>query len=177
MADLRERLFEKGWSEEEVNKALEIIQSEEKIKKHAKFRQQISPILYWSVLLVAVIVNLFASVVLIPFLITIKDKFILFFMIGVIGIVFGLFFNLLFKELEILDYKHYVIAGIFIPVFALINVYIVVNISNTLDKVLNLSIQQDPIKVSFIYVAAFVLPYALVSIYNFFASRQSGQTS
>src|SRR3989338_6464051 len=172
MPDLRERLIEKGRSEEEIEKALSIMHSEEKIKKHIKFKQQINPLIYWSVLLVAIIVNLLASVVLIPFLITVKDLFILFFMIGIIGLVFGLFFNLLLRELETLDYKHHIVAWVFIPLFALLNIYIVTSIANQLDRILNLPIQQDPLFVGFIYVAAFILPYASVSIYQFFGRRE-----
>ena len=65
-ATLQQRLKEKGWSDEEVANALNIIYSPEKQEKHATFTQFSSPLVYWSLLVVAIIGNFIASVVLIP---------------------------------------------------------------------------------------------------------------
>ncbi|MCX6706618.1 MAG: hypothetical protein NT001_00565, partial [Candidatus Woesearchaeota archaeon] len=61
-------------------------------------------------------------------------------------------------------------AAIFIPAIALINVFVMVTISNNLSARLGL-VQENPIIMSLIYVAAFLLPY-IVSEFREAASRK-----
>ena len=65
---LRHRLLEKGWSEQEIEKTMSLMYSEEKREKQAGFVKATHPIIYWVGLVVAIIGNLLLSVTLIPFL-------------------------------------------------------------------------------------------------------------
>jgi hypothetical protein len=164
-ATLQQKLKEKGWSDDEVDNALNIIYSPEKQEKHAVFTEFSSPLVYWSLLIVAIIGNFIASVVLIPIMLFLT-RFQLYAVIFLLAISFGAFFNLLLKDIEHVDYKHHIMGGVFIPAIAFINVYVIVNLANTLnDNVFsalfsgNGIIHQSPILITIIYVIGFIIPY------------------
>ncbi len=98
-ATLEQRLREKGWSDQEIAKALNIIYSPEKKEKHLIFTQFSSPLIYWSLLVVAIIGNFIASVVLIPIMFFFSETQ-LYAVIFILAISFGAFFNLLLKDIE-----------------------------------------------------------------------------
>ncbi|MBW2999066.1 chloride channel protein [Candidatus Woesearchaeota archaeon] len=168
---LQEKLLEKGWHEEEVAEAVKILGSEEAKKKNIIFYQQMSPITYWTMLIVAIIGNLIISMVLIPFLIVLPN-FKLYVIIGVIGFAFGALFNLLLRSIENIDYKHHIVAGIFIPAIAVVNIYVITTLANSLSFSIEKGLirttlfHQNPILVSLIYVGAFVLPYVIFEIFG-----------
>ncbi len=162
---LRERLLAKGWSEEEVNKAVSIMNSENAHIHHAKFVRHYSPVVYWMALIISIIGNLIISVMLIPVFLAFTEIKTLIVVVGVIALAFGGFFTFLLHELEHINQKHHVMAGIIIPVIAVINIYVIVNLSNALDtNVLQLGVQQNPLLMALIYVIGFVLPYVIYKI-------------
>lgn len=160
IAELKERLREKGWSLEEINNALDIINSEEKKKKHFVFKQSSNRVLYWMSILVLITINILVSAVLIPFLVVLKG-FALYLIIILIALVFGLVFNFLISDIEYLEKKHHVFAAILIPLIAVINLFLIVNVSNKLSSIFKINIQTNPITISIIYVIVFLLPYLL----------------
>lgn len=156
---LQEKLSEKGWTKEEIEKATQILSSPDK-KGRVIFTKKMNPILYWMTLIVAIIGNMIISVILIPLLIAIESAVALYSIIALLGLAFGFLFNVLLIDIEQIDPKHHVIAGIFIPVIALINIFIVVNITNIIDQaIFGTQIQQNAFIIGIIYVAAFIGPY------------------
>jgi hypothetical protein len=152
------RLKEKGWAEEDIGKAEAII---EKRRREDKSRTYISMnrVLYWSAIVVIVLGNFIISMFLIPFLLVLK-RFSLDIIIVAIAFAFGLLFNLLITDIEHVEKKHHLFALIIIPLIALINFVMMVNISNALGESMNLPIsRQNPYFISLLYVIAFVLPY------------------
>ena len=154
---LKESLLEKGWKKEEVEKALKTMYTEEPKKK--EFPEHANKILYWSTLILAIIGNFIISLVLVPFLL-VMPSIALYFIIAIIGLTFGSLFNMLVRDLEAIDPRHHVIAGVFLPSFSLINIITVVNFANKFNSALNISpFFQNPIIVSAVYVICFMLPY------------------
>jgi hypothetical protein len=159
MNDLTQRLKQKGWTDEDIYKAIAIIErGKQKKPKKSKF---FDSLMYWLVLFVALIGNFIISIILIPFLVAMQGVS-LYTIIIVIGFAFGAFFDLLIRDIEKIQNKDIIIAGIFLPLLALINVILMVNFSNNLQKAMGLTnIQHNPMIVSIVYVITFVLPYII----------------
>jgi hypothetical protein len=159
MSNLKDRLKQKGWSEEDIYKAITIIESG-KTKKSKKLLF-LDSLVYWLVLIVALIGNFVISIILIPFMLVIEG-FRLFSIIVIIAFVFGAFFDLLIRDIENIQNKDVIIAGLFLPLLALINVGFMVEFANYLQENLVLGgIHHNPIIISIVYVIAFVLPYGI----------------
>lgn len=169
---LQEKLSEKGWSKEEIEKATSIMEASPE-KGRVMFTRQMNPILYWMTLIVAIIGNLIISVVLIPFLIAVESVIALYSIIALLGLAFGFLFNVLLTDIEHIDPKHHVIAGIFIPAIALINIFIVVNITNTIDQIIfGTNIHGNVFVIGFVYVMAFMGPYMAAKFSDVLETRK-----
>lgn len=159
MPGLTENLKKKGWSEEEIKK-VSIILGESHEKKSSTILI-IDKIVYWAGLLLAIIGNFIISVLLIPFLILLKS-FYLYIALLFLGVVFGWVFNILIKDIEAIKSGQHIIAWIFIPAIAIVNVYFMTNLSNYIATLMEIpsGIHKAPL-VSFVYVFSFMFPYAL----------------
>lgn len=170
MDSLRDRLSKKGWSEKEISKAMIILDSAQE-KKSAKTKF-LDELLVWVSLFVAVAGNFILSVVIVPFLI-IMSGVSLYAAIFCFGAAFGMLFTIILRNMERLEAKMHVIAGLFIPVIGLINMYIIARMSNKLIAILQLkTVEHDAVLVSMVYIFAFILPYLLLHYAGEF-SRQS----
>lgn len=158
MRNLIKRLEKRGWNKKEISKAVGIIQNAKQNK--SKDISFIEKRIYWILLVVIIVANFAISVALIPILITLKGM-LLYFVLGLLGIIFGLLFELVIRSIEHLEKKHHVFLAILIPLIALTNILIVLNISNKLAFTLGLKNIQNSIMIVFIYSASFVLPYII----------------
>ena len=158
MENLVNRLEKRGWGKKEIIKTLEIIRSAKLNKgKETIFLEKR---IYWILLVITIVANFAISVALMPILMSLKGMF-LYFIIIVLGIVFGLLFELVIRSIEHLEKRHHQLLVIFIPLIALANIWIISNISNNLAKTLNLTNMHNPIIISIIYAVSFVLPYII----------------
>jgi len=155
-------LLEKGFSKKEAQKTVDIIKkAKEKKSQKIKF---LDSIIYWILLIVAIIGNMVISIILIPFLLAFK-KIPLYFTIIILAAMFGLLFDQLIKDIENLENKHQVIAWVFIPALAVINTYYMTSFTNHLTETFKLPISfHSPLLISIIYVAAFISPYIISNI-------------
>lgn len=167
-----ERMREKGWTEEEIKHAMEIMYSEDKKGRPIILQKNMNPILYWLSLIIAIIGNLFISVILIPFLIVLSSYH-LYFVIAVLAVTFGTIFNFLINAIEHIEPAHHIIAWAFIPAIAVINIFIIVNVANELGSVFQSPIHQNPVLVSIIYVAAFMLPFGVTKLFEYIRKPKS----
>lgn len=155
-------LLKKGFSKKDARKTVEIIQKAKK-RKSPKVRF-LDAVVYWALLIVAIIGNVVISIILIPFLLSFK-KVPLYSVIFILALMFGSLFDQLIREIENLEHKHQIIAWVFIPVLALINVYYMVSFTNHLTEVLGLPVSlNSPLLVSILYVVAFMFPYIIREI-------------
>lgn len=160
---LRHRLLEKGWSEQEIQKTMDLMYSEEKREKQIGFVNATHPIIYWVGLVVAIIGNLLLAVTLIPFLM-ILNSLQLYIILGIVGFVFGGLFNVILKDIEHVDQTHHVVAGIFIPAIALITVYIMTTVANRFNEIINNPNPHNAILLSVIYLVCFSAPYFIYKL-------------
>lgn len=161
MEKLKERLKEKGWTKQEIDKTIRIVK-EAKEKKHPAIKL-LDKTVYWIALLTAIIGNIIISISLIPSLMTLKS-FPLFLVIIVLGISFGMLFELLIRSIEHLEMKHHIFLSIIIPIIAIINVFIITTVSNDLEKFFNINNPQNPILVGIVYAVAFIFPFLFYKI-------------
>jgi hypothetical protein len=162
MQSLREKLYEKGWDKEEIEKTVKIF--EEGRNKKSKTILFIDWIAYWSALIIAIIGNMVLSVLLIPFLLVASSSF-LYPALAIIGIAFGFVFNIILKDIEQIEKTKHIIIGMFLPALALINVYIITQLSNHLAYLMKLPYGvHKPVIVSIVYSVSFVIPYVITQL-------------
>lgn len=161
-----EKMREKGWSEEDIKHAMEIMYSKEKEGKNVIYTKNMNPIIYWLSLVIAIVGNFFISIILIPFLLVLSS-YQLYFVIVVLAVTFGTTFNFLINAIEHIEPTHHIIAGVFIPAIAVITVFVIVNVSNRLSIVFQSPIHQNPVLVSVLYVIAFILPFGITRILSY----------
>ena len=159
MKNIKGYLVEKGWSKKDINKTVRIIEKAKK-NKHPKIKI-LDKFVYWFSLLIAIIGNIIISISLIPVLIALKN-FQLYFVIAILGLAFGLLFELLIRSIENLEIKHHLFLGILIPIIAVMNFII---ISNNIKKLIGIESPQNPIIVGATYSIAFILPYIIYQIF------------
>lgn len=152
---------DKKWTDEHIKKTLDIIKKAK--EKKSKGIQFLDKAVCWFVLFVAIIGNLILSIFLVPFMLVLKN-YILYIIIFMLAFIFGLFFDLLLREIEQLDQPHHIIAGLFIPALAIINVFYMANFANYLTETVNLNNIHNPFLIGFVYTIAFIAPYLFYKI-------------
>lgn len=113
---------------------------------------------YWIGLLIAVAGNFIISIVLLPFLVIMKESY-LYVSLALLGLAFGALLHILLREIEHLQHKHHIIAEMFIPSIALLNVYIVTKLANRISATMQLQTAHEPGIVALVYVIAFFSPH------------------
>lgn len=159
---LHERLREKGWSEQEIAKTMTLMQTPEKVEKHVSLERTMNFGMYWMFLIMLTIINFFVSITLIPFLLILKVTQ-LFSMVAVLGIGFGMLFNVLIWDIEHLETRHHVGAALFLPILAIVSITLIVTAANTMAEGIIGGVHQNAVLIAGIYVLSFLLPY-LVSV-------------
>ena len=158
MRNLVERLEKRGWSKKDIIKTVGIIRNAKKNKpSDIRFLEKR---IYWILLFVIIAANFAISIALIPVLVALKGMF-LYFIIIIIGMVFGLLFELVIRSIDHLEKKHHLILAILIPLIAIVNIFVMSNISNYFIKILSLTNLHNSAVIAVVYSASFVLPYII----------------
>lgn len=158
MHNLIKRLKKRGWNKKEITKAVKIIKNAKQNKPtDIKF---IHKRVYWILLVIIAVANFAISVALLPLLVALEGMF-LYFMLIILGITFGLLFEIVIRSIEHLEKKHHIFLAILIPVAALVNIFIVSRISNNLARMLNLATLHNPLFIALVYAISFVMPYII----------------
>ena len=153
-------MIDKKWTPGEVDKAVKIIRNAE--SKKSNVVKILDKSVYWIVLLIVVLGNVAVSVMLIPVLLVLRS-FMLYFVIAVLGVSFGLLFEILIRDIENLEKRHHFIISSVIPITALVSMGVITTITNKLEITLKLNNDQHSLLlVGGVYAIAFMLPY----IYN-----------
>ncbi len=150
--------LKKKWSEKELSRAKDIIESRH-LKDKSRSLVHMNRVIYWTVLIVIVIGNFIVSMALIPFLL-LMDTITLNIVIILIGLAMGLLFNLLINDIEHVDEKHHYIAAVLLPGLAIINFLLMMEISEYIGSRLELPVvRESALLIGLLYAAAFLLPY------------------
>ena len=156
MENLRKRLEKRGWKKHEIEKAIGIITKAKQNKTEENLF--LGKRIFWILLIVVAVANFAVSIALVPLLMTLKGAG-LYFVMVVLGIIFGLAFELAIRTIEHLEYRHHLFLAIFIPLVALINAFIIARLSNDLAARLSLQNSHSPLLIGLVYAASFVMPY------------------
>ncbi len=155
---MHERLKEKGWTQAEIEKTTQKMENLALQQKHVGIKEEIHKAIYWLILLVLMIGNFFVSLILVPFMLVLKPTQVELIVV-VFGVVIGAIFSHLIWSIEHIEPAHHLVAAIFLPVVAVINVFIMAEISNSFASRLGLAGHENPYLVSVLYAAAFLVPY------------------
>ena len=171
MPSIKDSLKTKGWADEDIEKTSLIIS--EAHGKKSKSILLLDKIVYWAGLFLAIAGNFVISVLLIPFLILMKG-FYLYIALLFLGVVFGWVFSIILKDIEDIQTGQHIIGWIFIPAIAVINVYVMTNLSNHIARLMEIeSGIHAASTVSIVYVFAFMFPYLLGKVLPDRAKKQS----
>jgi hypothetical protein len=141
------------WADEEIKKSEGILR---RVHVHEPF---FSKIVFWSAILVIVVGNLMMSIALIPFL-AVLNRWFLDIIILVLGLVMGFLFNFLITNIGHLDRHHHILAGIILPIIAVVNVVFIVLIGNRMIEAIEIvNVRHNPWIIGVLYGAAFIFPY------------------
>lgn len=139
--------------------------SEKKETKYIHFYKSGSRIIYWMTLLVLTVCNFLVTLALIPFILFL-DPLQIYFTVGLLGLVFGLLFNMLVRDIEHLRVHHHMLAIIFIPIMALINFYVISSIVTRITEPLGLTKSVNPLLLGLVYAVIFLLPYITNAVFS-----------
>ncbi len=131
------------------------------MSKNYKDTKSWDKVVYWSMLVLAIVGNLVVTIVLIP-LIAVLSQWGLLLVLAVIAITFGALFAGLLRDIESLNTNSYVIGEIFLPIQALINVYFITMLANEVSSSFQLTNWNNPLVIGIVYTCGFVSPYIFV---------------
>lgn len=155
--DLRKFLHAKGWSEDEIEKTILILE-EAPYHKHA-WIMRFDKLVYWVSLLLGLLGNFVMAVILIPFFL-VASTFWLFVMVFLFAFCFGLLFTAILEHIEILQPRHHALNWVVLPVFSFVTVFLIAYLTYYIDTLLNLDFAlQNYWIVALTYTIAFMLPY------------------
>jgi hypothetical protein len=157
---LKDRLREKGWQDIDIAKAENIMAGA--AQKSGSGR--IDLFVYWTALIISIVLNIVVSGIILPLMFMIHGLALIGLVLA-IALFFGWIFYILVKDIENMEAHHYIIAGIFIPAVALVNVFVIVNIGNriiqlNIPQLLNIPLS-NPLQLSVVYAMGFTVPYLL----------------
>lgn len=153
---LRMNLENKGWQPHHIERAVAVLQSSASVKPEGV--RMLDALIYWIALALAILGNFSLSIALIPVLLAFND-IALFVSTAIAAVLFGTVLDFILKEIEHLRKSHLIIPELFIPTIALINVYIITNLSNDVAVLLKLPTTHNPVTVSLIYMFCFIIPH------------------
>lgn len=160
------RKSKKEKKKKEIEHKIKVIREERKKKKKKRGKTIIflDKIVYWIALFIAIMGNMLIAISLIPFLLTLNEV-LLYVVIAIMGLAFGLFFEILVRDIENMEKKHHIIISVLIPSVAVISFFVITIVANNLKTLLGLGvITHKPLMVGTAYTIAFILPYVVYQL-------------
>ena len=128
----------------------------EKVERETEHRMD--KFLYGTSLLILILCNFFGVLLLLPFLLVFEGVQ-LYIIVIFFAIVFGALFNYLIQALQHLGDKHHIIAGIILPILAIVDILILLELIDIVIEKLRIFPKFDPYIVVVLFITAFILPY------------------
>ncbi|MBI2575757.1 hypothetical protein HYV84_00965 [Candidatus Woesearchaeota archaeon] len=155
-----ETLLTKGFSRKDARRTLALLKRS--AQKDQPFPRT-DALVYWILILVSIVGNMIIAVLLVPFLLAFRNAP-LYITIALLAVFFGYIFDVLLRDLETTGKEH-LLAWLFIPILAVINVFYMVNFANYLTAALHLpTAVHSPFLISSLYVVAYTFPYIFHNI-------------
>ncbi|PIN77173.1 hypothetical protein COV16_07100 [Candidatus Woesearchaeota archaeon CG10_big_fil_rev_8_21_14_0_10_34_8] len=120
--------------------------------------QKMQHFVSWTAMLLLIFINFLGAILLVPFLLFFEgiSQYLI---IVLFGVGFGLIFNLMIHSIEHLGDKHHIIAGVIVPIFALLDIIILFGILEKAVKKLEIIISYNYTLIVVIFICAFLIPY------------------
>ncbi len=149
-------MSKKGWSQKEVDHVEKAFERFQEQSEHPLFDN----VVFWIAIILALIGNFVFGIVFIPFLLVMRTWEASGF-VFLLGVSFGYLFLKILKGLSGSDSAKgsRVIAWIFLPVVALVTVYVVTTLTNKLAVLMDLPLSHEPLVVGAVYAFSLILPY------------------
>ena len=157
--ETKHTLLRKGWTPEEYQKA------ETMIERSTEYDKLFSKIVFGSALVVIIFAHILVAVVLIPFLIALT-KGVVYAVVILLAAMMGFVYNFLIMDIGHIEKKHRLFASIIIPVLAFATMIVMVLMSNSFVKELQVqSTPYNPWIIGIIFGVVFIFPYAIDRIF------------
>jgi len=133
-----------------------------RIERNKNVTEKLDLFVYWTSLALLAVFNILAVFFLVPVLLFF-DGLYLYIAVGGFGLAFGFLFNLLILGIEHLEQRHNVIAGIFIPILSVVDILIILKLSQKLSVMLQKTVEDVP-AIIIVFIVSFVVPYLISAI-------------
>lgn len=157
------KLKKKGWSEEELHHAGLIFSQHH--NKHHILHHKYDKYVHWIVFTLIILTNIFTFLFLIPIFL-IEKTIIVYSLVAVIAVIFGLSYNVIIQNMTHLEKKHHLVFTTLIPILAIISFFIFFGyIQTTFSATI-----QHPLGISIIYTIFLLIPYYLKQAQKYYTS-------
>ncbi len=153
-------LKKKGWQDKHIVKISNLLKKGEKNKD--KKTKVLDEFLHIILFFFVIIGNVFVIFSMLPLILG-NSQWVLLLVISVVGLCFGFLVDHLLRDLDI-SKKHYLSAGIVLPIISLIIMLIVFELSKNVASRLNYVIKINPILSVVVYIIAFSSPHLVYKI-------------
>lgn len=133
-------------------------------EKYLPYKMKGSRLHYFTMLMMLTIFNFLLFLALVPLMIIIKSA-LLMLILGGIGLVFGMFYLYMIRDIEHLRPKHHLFAGLYIPLISVLNIIALFFIGRLLENKGGYDITHL-LYSSAIYAVMFILPYAIAVFFE-----------
>ncbi|MCF7798692.1 hypothetical protein K9M74_02210 [Candidatus Woesearchaeota archaeon] len=151
-------LKEKGWNDEEIERAREIlIRAEE--KKHPR-KLAIEKMLFWFMLGIIVVGTILGAWIIEPLLlVTTQTQAII--SVVIFGLLFGSLATILFRDIEQLQTHHHIVLSLIIPLTAILTSIIITKQAKIIATALALKTNHNPYILGIAYAVTSLIPYII----------------
>ena len=147
----KEQLRAKGWSEEEIKHTHKILKKVKRTKH--PHRHLLNDALFWALLLLSMFAAAAIAYWLIPIM-TMLQASVVYPVVFIVGITFGLLFAIVIHDIEHLEKHHHLIVHLLAPIAAIISFFFVITRTNSFGGE-----QHSAILVGLTYTIGFLAPY------------------
>ena len=123
--------------------------------------------LYWSGLLFLTVMNFTIAVILLP-LMLLMEGWVVYIIVGIIGLLFGFIFDFLIRDLEHLEKRHHLFAAGVIPMIAILDLFLIQLVAKNIASILRIQVVQNPLMLGSLYLLAFLMPFT----YSYMVKRE-----
>jgi hypothetical protein len=131
-------------------------------ENYTHYSKKASRLLYLLFLLILSICNFLIFLGIIPLMIFIKSP-LLILILGTLGLLFGLIFSFLIRDIEHLQPRHHIFAALFMPILSIINIFVLVTLGRFVQGSSSYP-ASTLLLASLVYVIMFLLPYSIEAI-------------
>ena len=153
-------LIKKGWTTKEINQASTILAKLENDKSKVRFTDYALYVVMYSIM----ILNSFVcAIILTPFIFSLPSRFIMV-IIGLTGLVFGVFFSLIIGDIEKVHKNQRTNMFVLLLVNAITNFYLIVSMSKEFSKQTGMTPAFNLYILAGAYFVAFMMPHIVYMI-------------